>query len=97
VGAFGGSRYEEATVTLGPGELILMYTDGVTEVRQRKAEFGERQLAATVAGCVGCSAEEAVANVLRRAVELQAGQPRDDIALLAIRAHERERVPEEGP
>jgi serine phosphatase RsbU (regulator of sigma subunit) len=97
VGAFADSRYEEATITLGPGELILMYTDGVTEVRQHDAEFGERQLAATLAGRVGCSAEEVVEGVLRRALELQAGQPRDDIALLAIRANEGERVPEEGP
>jgi serine phosphatase RsbU (regulator of sigma subunit) len=97
VGAFADARYEEATVTLAPGELILLYTDGVTEMRRHKAGFGERQLAATVADCVGRSAEEVVASVLRRALELQAGQPRDDIALLAIRSHEGNRVPEEGP
>lgn len=86
VGAFADARYGEAIVRLAPGELLLMYTDGVTEVRGRQAEFGEHELADTLVACAGHSPEEVVANVLRRAVELQAGQPRDDIALLAIQA-----------
>jgi serine phosphatase RsbU (regulator of sigma subunit) len=97
LGAFGDARYEETTVSLAPGELILMYTDGVTEVRRRQAEFGERELAATVAACVDRSAEEVVANVLHHALELQAGQPLDDIALLAVRAREDDRSQERGP
>jgi len=86
LGAFDDASYEEATIHLAPGELILMYTDGVTEVRRGDVEFGERDLADALAGCVGRPAEEVVASIQRRALELQGGQPRDDIALLAIRA-----------
>jgi serine phosphatase RsbU (regulator of sigma subunit) len=86
VGAFPDARFQSATIDLTPGELVLLYTDGVTEVRRGDTEFGERDLADALAGCAGRPAEDAVAALERRALELQGGRPRDDIALLAIRA-----------
>jgi sigma-B regulation protein RsbU (phosphoserine phosphatase) len=86
VGAFPKGHYEEATLTLRPGELLLLYTDGVTEVSTSDTTLGERELMATLGALAGASAEDVVAAVARRAVELQAGMPRDDIALLAIRS-----------
>jgi PAS domain S-box-containing protein len=90
VGGLEGVRYGEARMRLEPGELLLMYTDGVTEVRTSDIGLGERELRTTLAAHAGRPAEEVVAAVERRAVELQNGALRDDIALIAIRA------PEEG-
>ncbi len=86
VGPFGGANYEEATFRLAPGDLLLVYTDGLTEVRRHDVARGERALRATLAASAGCSAEEVVEAVERRALELLGGRPRDDMALLAIKA-----------
>ena len=86
VGAVAGADFEESSVRLGAGDLLLLYTDGVTEVRTSDPALGERELAATLASCRGIAADQVVAAVERRAVELQNGRPRDDIAVLAIRA-----------
>ena len=85
VGAIPQARYAEATLTLEPGELLLLYTDGVTEVSTSDLALGERELRATLAGLVGAPAQEVVEAVAARAVALQDRAPRDDIALLAIR------------
>jgi serine phosphatase RsbU (regulator of sigma subunit) len=86
VGVFPDAVFETAMLTLEPGDLLLMYTDGVTETGRSDAEAGERDLRATLAACAGLSSEEVVAAVKRRAVEFLAGRSRDDVALLAIKA-----------
>ena len=58
---------------------------GVTEVRMSDVGLGERELRAALAAHAGGSAQELVTEIARRAVELQSGTPRDDIALLAIK------------
>ncbi|HET9103911.1 MAG TPA: GAF domain-containing SpoIIE family protein phosphatase [Solirubrobacteraceae bacterium] len=86
VGSFTDASYQEAPLRLAPEDLLLMYTDGITEVSRDDATRGERELRATLAACVGRSAEEVVDAVERRAVDLLAGRTRDDMALLAIKA-----------
>jgi phosphoserine phosphatase RsbU/P len=88
VGAFPVERFGEDSLRLERGDLLLLYTDGVTEVRPTDVEFGERELRATVAALAGASPEEVVAAVSERALALQSGEQRDDIALVAIRARE---------
>jgi serine phosphatase RsbU (regulator of sigma subunit) len=86
VGAIADAAFEEATLHLQPGELLLLYTDGVTEVRMSDVGLGERELRAVLTSHAGASAQQLVSEIARRAVELQGGTPRDDIALLAVRA-----------
>ena len=88
VGAIADGDFAEASLSLQPGEVLLLYTDGVTEVRMSDVGLGERELRAVLAAHAGGSAQELVTAVARRAVELQGGTPRDDIALLAIKAGE---------
>jgi len=85
VGALNDATFAEGTLELRPGDLLLTYTDGVTEVRATDPGLGERELRATLAAHAGASAEDVVAAVERRAVELQDDAPRDDIALVAVR------------
>ncbi len=72
-------------VRLGSGDVLVLYTDGVTELRTRDPAYGERQLVETLRGHAGRGAAEIADAVQRTAVALQSGPPRDDIALLAFR------------
>jgi PAS domain S-box-containing protein len=85
VGVLDRARFEERELRLGPGELLLLYTDGATELRRRDLAFGERQLEQVLAEQAGMPAEQVVDAVARRIDELQDGSPRDDLALLAVR------------
>ena len=45
VGAFPGAIYDESTLNLKPGDLLLCYTDGITEPENPYGEmFGEERL-----------------------------------------------------
>jgi len=72
--------------TLNPGDLLLFYTDGVTERRRAHDEFGPDRLLRAVAGCAGMSAERTVNSVRSTVEAFSPGERRDDIALLAIQA-----------
>jgi serine phosphatase RsbU (regulator of sigma subunit) len=69
---------------LGPGDLMLLYTDGVTEAGPRDAPFGQRGLSNLIATLADRAPEEIVDAVEQAVVGAQAGEPRDDIALLAL-------------
>ena len=45
IGMFPFCEYEEGTVQLEPGDVLLLYTDGVSEAHNpREEEFGELRL-----------------------------------------------------
>ncbi|WP_158615470.1 PP2C family protein-serine/threonine phosphatase [Acidipila sp. EB88] len=48
VGLLDGMSYEEATITLDPGDLLVAYSDGVTEPENEFGEFGEDRLLAII-------------------------------------------------
>ena len=75
-----------AEYRLRPGDTLLTYTDGVTERRRGREEFGPDRLLAAVSSAAGAPPKKLIAAV-RTAVEaFSNGRTRDDIALLAIRA-----------
>jgi serine phosphatase RsbU (regulator of sigma subunit)/PAS domain-containing protein len=84
-GATADAGYPEGTDHLAPGEVLLLYTDGVTEISTNDMRRGEAELRATLESLRGISAAEVVAAIEERVVALQAGRPRDDIALVALR------------
>ncbi len=93
VGAFGTAvgllpqmLVEATTFRLAPGDTLLLYTDGVTERRRGREQFGPERLLALAKRAPGRSAREVVAMV-RDAVERFSSSPAtDDVALLAVRA-----------
>jgi serine phosphatase RsbU (regulator of sigma subunit) len=75
---------------LAPGDALLVYTDGVTERRRGREQFGSDRLltaaAHAAAFTTGRTAAQLVAAV-RTAVERFSSAPLDDdVALLAVRA-----------
>jgi serine phosphatase RsbU (regulator of sigma subunit) len=74
----------ETEVALAAGELLLLYTDGVTEAGPREAPLGDRGLAAILRGLAGRGPGEVVVAVEAAVLTAQDGEPRDDLAVLAI-------------
>ena len=73
----------EQTVTLGPGDLLFLFTDGVTEAEDRQGrQFSLERISTTVAGL---PAKPAVAAISRALEDHLAGLPAgDDITMLAL-------------
>ncbi|ONI80309.1 serine/threonine protein phosphatase [Saccharothrix sp. ALI-22-I] len=89
VGVLAEVRFHQTTVTLAPGETLLLYSDGLTEARKhgdRQELFGDVRLKAALARCAGLSAD-AVAEHLRHVVFDWLGTTEhDDLTLLVLQA-----------
>jgi serine phosphatase RsbU (regulator of sigma subunit)/PAS domain-containing protein len=83
LGAMDEGEWEESVTTLRPGETLLFYTDGVTELPGETDRFGEQRLR-EVAGAGPPGAAELVARIERALEAFQAGDLSDDRAMLAI-------------
>ncbi len=73
------------TVELGPGDAMILYTDGVTEASPLDDAFGPDHLASFVAGCAGADASVIAGRIQDAALEIQGGVARDDVAVLVVR------------
>jgi serine phosphatase RsbU (regulator of sigma subunit)/PAS domain-containing protein len=85
IGVFPDPVLSDTEIALGPGDVLLLYTDGVIEAGESRRAIGEAGLAGILGGLAGCGADAIVDAVEREAVSAQEGQPRDDIALVAVR------------
>jgi serine phosphatase RsbU (regulator of sigma subunit) len=75
----------DVQVELGPGDVLVLYTDGVTEVRRRRQEvFGHRELTALLATCGGLPPDAVAERVERAVLAASEGRLRDDMAILAL-------------
>src|SRR4051812_48111506 len=84
LGVFADPRLHEVQTEILPGDVVLLYTDGVTEAGSPLDEIGEDGLAQLLGGLRGMSPEEIVDAVEQAPVDAQAGKSRDDIALVAF-------------
>ena len=76
----------ERRIEPAPGDAIVLYTDGLTEARDRNgAIWGEEGLRAAVVGAIGRTPERMIDAVLARAGERSPSFPRDDVAMLVLR------------
>ena len=77
-------RSARAGSLLDPGDVLLLYTDGVTEAGPRDRPFGEFGFAELLGTLAGESPQAVVDAVEAAVVDAHEGEPRDDIALLAL-------------
>ena len=75
----------DTAVRLQRGDVMVLYTDGVTEARGPRGMFGSDALASVLASCAGLDAKSVAARIESAVLEIQEGHPRDDIAILAVR------------
>jgi phosphoserine phosphatase RsbU/P len=88
MGLFPSASYEQAQVRVEPGDVLLAFTDGVTEPENSYAEeFGERRLIGTVREDLD-SAPEALANEIYRRITDWTGstEAQDDMTMLYLKA-----------
>ncbi|WP_188304606.1 PP2C family protein-serine/threonine phosphatase, partial [Streptomyces sp. CBMA123] len=81
LGALDDARYEEYTAHMSAGDVLLLYTDGLVERRDRPVEESVDQLIRT-AGAPGPDLER----YLDRLLELSPADTDDDTCLIAVRA-----------
>jgi serine phosphatase RsbU (regulator of sigma subunit) len=75
----------DVTVELGPGDVLVLYTDGVTEVRRRRREvFGHAELTELLSGSGGLPPDAVADRVEAAVLAASEGRLRDDMAILAL-------------
>jgi sigma-B regulation protein RsbU (phosphoserine phosphatase) len=86
VGALRDSRFEEADLHLGPGDLLVLYTDGVTEAADSADRFyGTENLAAALERRAAGSAQEIANHIADDLARFAPGEPADDRTLVVFR------------
>jgi PAS domain S-box-containing protein len=85
LGAFPDLQYEQAEASIDLGELLFLYTDGLTEARNGTHLFGEERLFDLIAEhCEKCT-RDLVDHVIGEVVTYAGNRLRDDLAMLALR------------
>lgn len=88
LGLLSEASWKETELVMAPGEVLVCYTDGVTEARDPAgAFFGTDGLAQVLTGCSGRSAASIARRVELAVLEHQSGASPDDIAIVALRGH----------
>ena len=86
IGLFEGATYDTGALTLEPGDLLALFTDGVTEAPgPDDEEFGEDRLADLLRAHKGGSLETAVQAVLDALLDWGGPAAHDDVTLVLAR------------
>jgi phosphoserine phosphatase RsbU/P len=85
VGMFPDSRYRSTSVRLSPGDLVVAYTDGITEAANPAGEeWGIEGLQRAVAGCRWQSADDLVEAIFLSMDEFSHGRQTDDATVVVL-------------
>jgi phosphoserine phosphatase RsbU/P len=87
LGAKGDAGYTAGQKILSPGDLLVMYTDGITEAENcERNMFGEERLRAVIREAKGLHSNEIIDKILDAVKEFSGDFPQsDDITLMVIR------------
>ena len=89
IGLFGRAEYEDASVRLAPEDLVVVFSDGVSEALDAQgAEFGEERLVREIERTRSESTSTIADAILASQAEFSAGVPAaDDVSLMVVRYH----------
>src|SRR6204780_3794908 len=88
LGILSEAKYESASVTLAPGDWLIIFTDGLVEAENaRQDEYGEEQLLSVINSAAASTPAEML-NRLMAAVDLFVGSTpqHDDVTCLLVKA-----------
>ena len=79
---------EQAAEDLVTGDVLVFYTDGVTEAENRlEEEFGLERLTATVRSGSSLSAEDLMTNIYNAAADFCSDNLEDDVTILVVKCN----------
>ncbi|MGB2714278.1 MAG: SpoIIE family protein phosphatase [Vicinamibacterales bacterium] len=91
LGVFVDSSYDQGRVSIGAGDRLVLYTDGITEARAAdrtsEEEFGEERLVQLTIDHRGCSAPALEARLTEAVTSFSGGHFDDDATLIVLAAH----------
>lgn len=81
------ASYEDEVVQCNPGDLLVVYSDGVTDAMDAdENEFGEERLEALVRDNLGVSSNELIGKIISSVQSSSGGTPQfDDITLVVVK------------
>jgi sigma-B regulation protein RsbU (phosphoserine phosphatase) len=87
LGVFEDAAYEQGALTLGRGDVVVLFSDGVTEaLNQAEEEFTDERLLQALAPLRGAG-PQAIVDAVASAVRAFCGDatPIDDLTVVAVR------------
>jgi sigma-B regulation protein RsbU (phosphoserine phosphatase) len=90
VGLFRPASYEQEEIQLQPGDLLVLYTDGISEAENpQEEEWGETALIETASICRDLPPGEIIARIMQAADTFAAGAPQhDDMTVVVAKVWE---------
>jgi sigma-B regulation protein RsbU (phosphoserine phosphatase) len=89
LGVVDESKYEQERVHLRPGDLLLLFTDGLTEAENAGGEaYGEDRLADSARGLMHLPCDDIVRGIHQAIIEFSGGSLIDDFTMLAVKAEQ---------
>jgi serine phosphatase RsbU (regulator of sigma subunit) len=85
IGVQASLALQPVSVTLGAGDSLALYTDGMVDARREDERFGEERLAEVVQTAPDSGAESAAEHIAEAVLAFETGSPRDDRALMVLR------------
>jgi phosphoserine phosphatase RsbU/P len=85
VGVFADTKYEQETIAVNSGDLLIAYTDGIIEsVNEYGEEFGEKRLIEVIQEHRGLTAEKMMQTIVDRVRSWSFSEERDDDMTLVV-------------
>jgi len=87
LGAMKGLKMAEKTIDIYQGDLLVLYTDGVTEaINQQEDQFGEERLIKLITNNRDISSDDLKNLIIDAVYDFASGTPQaDDITLMVLR------------
>ncbi len=86
IGVFEDLGLDDYSTHLTPGDVLVLYTDGVIEARSPEGEFfGEERLRSLLCSCQDLAAPATASRIREAVLEHKGGTPSDDVAILVLR------------
>jgi sigma-B regulation protein RsbU (phosphoserine phosphatase) len=96
LGLFENWESSVAEVQLAPGDMLVLYTDGLTEAENSaQEEFGERRLIEVLRGCGQAPVRSVLEKVVAAVQQFSDGEQADDVTLVVARRKGKDSEP--GP
>lgn len=84
IGFFVGQHYMSQQAQMNTGDILVLYTDGITEARHDKEFYGEERLIELVAGAQELAGKEFPGKILEDVARFSHEHLVDDIAILTV-------------